>query len=536
MKVLRRLSPYNRFIFVAFLICLLVSPSPIFAKVYNLTILHTNDHHGHFMKFSPYPQSDVGGLAAQSTLVNIVRAEVEKAGGHVLVLSAGDINTGIPESDLLDAEPDIKAMNMIGYDAMALGNHEFDNPREVLLKQKEWAEFPFLSANVVKKDTGEPLVDPYIIKEFDGLKVAIFGLTTEETPIVVVPDYVQDLEFKSAIDTAKELVPKLREEADIVIALSHLGYWEESFRKYHAPGDLKLAKEVSGIDVIVGGHSHDVITEPDIVGGTMIVQAGEYSEYVGRLDLTIDSETDKVTDYTYTLIPVNMKKLVKYKDKQYVMYVDKGYLEDGEILKAMKPYLEQADKALSEPVGEALVALEGDKPVVRSRETNLANLVTDAMRAKIGVEIAFQNAGGIRATIDPGPITYREILAVQPYGNTLVEVDITGAQIMEILTYAATIDPKAQNGAFLQVSGLKWTNNKGKPENVMVGDAPIDLKKTYTAVTNSFMAVGGDGYDTFKDLPKTDTGFVDADALREYITTAGKVGKEAVEGWLTIIE
>jgi 5'-nucleotidase/UDP-sugar diphosphatase len=368
------------------------------------------------------------------------------------------------------------------------------------------------------------------------LKVAIFGLTTEETPIVVVPDYVQDLEFKNAIETAQGLVPKLREEADIVIALSHLGYWEESSRKYHAPGDLKLAKEVSGIDVIVGGHSHDAITEPDIVGGTMIVQAGEYSEYAGRLDLTIDSETDRITDYAYKLIPVNMKKQVKYNDKQYVMYADKGYIEDGEILDAIKPYLEQADKALSESIGEALVALVGDKPVVRSQETNLANVVTDAMRAKTGAEIAFQNAGGIRATIDPGPITYREILAVQPYGNTLVEADITGAQIMEILTYAATIDPTAENGAFLQVSGLKWTNNKGKPENVTVGDAPLDLEKTYTAVTNSFVAAGGDGYDTFKGVPKTDTGFVDADALREYITTAGKVGKEEVDGWLTIVE
>ena len=527
---------HTRLVLTLSLTTLLLISSFAFAETVKLTILHTNDHHGHFMKFNPYPVMDVGGLAAQSTLVNIVRAEVEKAGGFVLVLSAGDINTGIPESDLLAAKPDITAMNMIGYDAMTLGNHEFDSPREILLKQMDWADFPFLSANIIKKDTGETLVDPYIIKEFGDLKVAIFGLTTEETPIVVVPDNVQDIEFKNSLETAKELVSELEEEADLVIALTHLGYWEVSERKTQAPGDLKLAKEVPGIDVIVGGHSHDALTEPDIIGDTMIVQAGEFSKNVGRLDLTIDSETKKITDYAYKLIPVNMKKRVKYNDKSYYQYVDKGYVEDKEIIGALESSLEYADELLSEPVGEALVFLEADKPAVRSRETNLANLVTDAMRAKTGAEIAFQNAGGIRTSIDPGPITYREILAVQPFGNTLVEVEITGQQIMDVLNYAATIDPKAGSGAFLQVSGLTWANNKGTAENVMVGGVALDVDKAYSAVTNSFMAVGGDGYDTFKELTKkVDTGYVDADALKEYIQDLGKV-EPKVEGRLTIVE
>ena len=149
----------------AFLICVLLVPYQVFATNYQLTILHTNDHHGHFMKYNPYPVKDVGGLAAQSTLVNIVRADVEKAGGVVMLLSGGDINTGIPESDLLDAEPDIVAMNLIGYDAMVLGNHEFDNSPDVLMKQKGWAKFPFIAANIFRKDTGEALVKPYVIKD-----------------------------------------------------------------------------------------------------------------------------------------------------------------------------------------------------------------------------------------------------------------------------------------------------------------------------------------------------------------------------------
>ena len=530
MKVLKHVL---RVILILSLVCLLLFPTAAFAKLYNLTILHTNDHHGHFAKFSPFRNPDAGGMAAQSTLVNVVRAEVEKEGGKVLLLSAGDINTGMPESDMLDAEPDVMLMNLLGYDAMTLGNHEFDKPLNVLMKQKELAEFPFLSANVVQKDSGDYLVEPYIIKEFDGLKVAIFGLTTEESPILVTPTNVETLEFKSTIETAKELVPTLKEEADIVIALTHMGFYEEAGGGYNSPGDIKLAKEVPGIDAIVGGHSHTEIKEAEIVNDTIIVQAGEWSKYVGRLDLTIDSEADKIIDYTYTLLPVNMKKRVKYNDKDYYVYAGMAYMEDPEVIDAVSPYLEQANALLSEPIGEALVKLDGDRKLVRAQETNLANLITDGMRAKTGADIAFQNGGGIRSDIGAGAITYRDVLTVQPFGNTLVLVDITGEQIMETLNYAATI--KAGNGAFLQVSGLKWTNNKGQAENVMVGDAPLDPAKTYKMVTNSFMAVGGDGYKMLKDLPKIDTGFVDADALKEYVAELGKV-EPKVEGRLTIIE
>jgi 5'-nucleotidase/UDP-sugar diphosphatase len=237
----------------------------------------------------------------------------------------------------------------------------------------------------------------------------------------------------------------------------------------------------------------------------------------------------------YQLLPVNMKKRVKYNDNSYFMYAGTAYVEDQAVLDALAPYMEQADALLSQPVGEALVKLDGDRKLVRSQETNLANLITDGMRAKTGADIALQNSGGIRADIGPGPITYRDVLTVQPFGNTLVLIDMTGAQIMEALNYAATIDPESGQGAFLQTSGLKWTINQGKPENVMVEDAPIDLDKTYSVVTNSFMAAGGDGYKMLKGLPQSDTGFVDADALREYVMALGKV-EPKVEGRLTIIQ
>ncbi len=516
-------------VFVSF-VCLFLSPNTSLAKIYQLTILHTNNHHGHFMKFSPYANPDVGGMAARSTLINIVRAEVEQAGGHVLLLSAGEVNIGTPESDLLNAEPDFKLMKMLGYDAMTLGNLEFSNPIEILMQQREWAEFPFLAANVVKKETGELLVDPYIVKELDGLKVAILGLTQEEFSFV--SKYGANLESRSAIETAKELVPKLKTEADLVIALTHIGFHERSGRYFRTPGDIQLAKDVPGIDVIVGGQTRIALEVPEVIEDTLIVQAGDYGRYVGRLDLTIDSDVDKVTEHTYTLIPVNLKKRVKYQGKPYYMYVDKGYIEDPTVLEFIQPYLEQVDELLSQPVGEALVKLVGAKEIIRSQETNLANLVTDAMRTKTGAEIAFQNAGGIRADIAKGPIAYRDILTVLPFGDTLVLLDMTGEQIMEILSYAATIKPGAS--AFLHASGLTWTNKKGIPEHVMVGDAPIELERMYKVVTNNFLATGGDDY-PFKDIPQYDTGFTHASALREYITKAGKVAPK-VEGRITIIE
>lgn len=499
-------------------------------KEYKLTILHTNDHHGHFQEFDPYPVSGVGGLAAQSTLVNTVRAEVEGGGGHVLLLSAGDVNTGIPESDLFDAEPDIKAMNMMGFDAMALGNHEFDNPLDVLKKQQGWAQFPLLAANVVQKISGELLVDPYVIKEIDGLRVAVLGLLTDQMPSMVLADYVKDLEFRGVIATAQKYIPQLKEEADLIVALTHIGFYGEDSSR---TGDIQLAMAVPELDVIVGGHTHTKLEEPYVVGKTLIVQADGYSEYVGRLNLVVDSDTDSVTAHSYQLLPVNAKKTVKYNGKKYYSYVGTGYVEDQEILDAMNPYIEGADELLNKPVGIAAVELTGGKSVSRTRETNLGNLITDGMRAKIGADIAFQNGGGIRAGIAPGQITYRDLLTVQPFGNTLTEIEMTGAQIIDVLDAAAA---RVGTGGFMQVSGIEVTYNvgTGKAEKVMIDGEAIDQEKIYKVVTNNFLAAGGDGYALLATLAKYDTGYVDAEVTMEYIQKIGEVNP-ALENRITVL-
>ncbi len=184
-----------------------------------LTILHTNDQHGHFAAFDCHPFQDIGGMAVQSTLVNTVRAEVEADGGDVLLLSAGDVNTGFPESDLLDARPDFELMKRLHYDAMVPGNHEFDNPLAVLKKQRQWAGFPFLAANVLDAASGGTVFDACLIKTFGEVRVGILGLTTARTPQMVLPENIKGLRFQDPLAAAGDWVPKLRQEVDLLRVL-----------------------------------------------------------------------------------------------------------------------------------------------------------------------------------------------------------------------------------------------------------------------------------------------------------------------------
>ena len=274
-------------------------------KLYRITILHTNDHHGRFWcnRHGEY------GMAARKTLVDRIRKEVNAEGGHVLLLDAGDINTGVPESDILNAEPDIRAMNRIGYNAMAAGNHEFDNPSDVLKKQMAWMRFPLLSANIYERSSGYCLLQPYKIFTFNGLRIAVVGFTTSDTYKQSNPDVVRFFEFKPVIETAARLVPKIRQMSDILIALTHIGYYPHGIHHPNAPGSVSLARSIDGIDVIVDGHTHKRLDTPVKEGSTLIVQAFEYGKYLGRMDL--EYLNGEVTLKNYRLIPVNLKKLLK---------------------------------------------------------------------------------------------------------------------------------------------------------------------------------------------------------------------------------
>ena len=475
-----------------------------------LTILYTNDHHGHFWK----NRHGEGGFAAQKTLVDQIRKEVKSAGGHVLLLSAGDINTGIPESDLLDAEPDFKAMSTIGYDAMALGNHEFDNPPDVLLKQKQWAAFPFLSANTVKKSTGKPLFDDHKIWDFDGLKVAVIGLITGDTPELVIATNIESLKIKDPVEVAKNTVPKLRKKAAVVIALAHIGYYENAQYGSNSPGLVTLARSVPGIDVIVGGHSHNKIDKPVVENGTLIVQAADDGKYLGRLDLTFKNGV--VSLQSNRLIPVNLKKKVKKGGKTVRVLIEEEIKEDPEMLALLTPFYEKGQSELSKVIGSTTGVFMGERKTVRSQETNLGNLIARTQRLKVGADVAIMNSGGIRTSIAKGDITYKDVLKVQPFSNSICLVTLTGKELKKYCEIAA--NKKPGSGAFAQFDNANVVMKGESLESLSIGGAPVDDAKNYRLAINSFIAAGGDGYMKVTGLPTfVDSGFIDADTLKEYI-------------------
>ncbi|MCS3804082.1 5'-nucleotidase/UDP-sugar diphosphatase [Chromobacterium alkanivorans] len=495
-------------------------------KTYKITILHTNDHHGRF-----WPNSDSEyGLAAQKTLVDQVRAEVKAAGGYMLLLSGGDINTGVPESDLQDAEPDFRGMSRIGYDAMAVGNHEFDKPVPVLMKQRQWINFPMLSANIYQD--GQRMFDPYAMFNLGGVRVAVLGLTTDDTAKMVNPEQVKGIEFRSPIAEAGKLVPELRQKADIVIAATHMGHYTDGQHGVNAPGDVEMARAVKGLDLIVGGHSQNPVCmkaenqrddayvpgapcAPDRQNGAWIVQAHEWGKYVGRADFEFRNGKLKLSKYQ--LMPVNLKKSVKGVDgkEQKVPYTQL-IEEDGKLRNFLQSYQNKGQAALDVPVGRTSAKLDGDRGVVRSQPTNLGVFIGRVMMAKVKADFAVSNSGGIRDSLPAGAINYRDVLKVFPFGSTLAYVDLNGEEALDYLKAAARMTPGA--GAFGQLAGVKLRIVGGQLQQALIGGQPIDPSKTYRMAINSFIAAGGDGYPLMNKHPGyVNTGFVDAEMLREYI-------------------
>jgi 5'-nucleotidase/UDP-sugar diphosphatase len=466
-------------------------------KVLKLTILHTNDHHGRFWS----NRDGEYGLAARASLIKKIRKEVKEMGGEVLLLDAGDVNTGVPQSDLLHAEPDFRGMAALGYDVMAVGNHEFDQPVKMIFKQQsDWAKFPFISANIYHKKN-KRLFPSHITKEIQGRKITIFGLTTEDTPKKSNPKNSQGLYFRPAVEEAMELVPILRPDTDLLVALTHTGHYPDEKHGADAPGDVTIARSVKGIDLIVGGHTQKPLFKPDIQNGTIIVQAFEWGKYLGRIDLEVGSKKMKLVNYQ--LIPVNLKD-------------SKERIEsDPQIEKLLKPFKDKGDKSLLLQLGSADHEFIGKRDVIRSQETNLGNLITNAYKEKFKADLAICNSGGIRDSIYPGKVTLETVLMVLPFGGEIVTAEISGEELRHYLeTIIVTNTPGS--GSFPQMSGVEviLDRTKGKAKLIKIGGKELDLNKKYLIALPEFIAAGGDKYPAL-NLRKY--GYVDADILKDYI-------------------
>ncbi|HCL5073848.1 TPA: bifunctional UDP-sugar hydrolase/5'-nucleotidase [Salmonella enterica] len=501
-------------------------------KTYKMTILHTNDHHGHFWR-SEYGEY---GLAAQKTLVDSIRKEVAQEGGSVLLLSGGDINTGVPESDLQDAEPDFRGMNLIGYDAMAVGNHEFDNPLTVLRQQEKWAKFPFLSANIYQKSTGERLFKPWAIFTRQDIKIAVIGLTTDDTAKIGNPEYFTDIEFRKPAEEAKVVIQELNmnEKPDVIIATTHMGHYDNGDHGSNAPGDVEMARSLpaGSLAMIVGGHSQDPVCmasenkkqmnyvpgtpcAPDKQNGIWIVQAHEWGKYVGRADFEFRNGEMKMVNYQ--LIPVNLKKKVTWDNgkSERVLYTPE-IAENPQMLSLLTPFQNKGKAQLEVKIGSVNGLLEGDRSKVRFVQTNMGRVILAAQIARTGADFGVMSGGGIRDSIEAGDITYKSVLKVQPFGNIVVYADMSGKEVVDYLTAVAQMKP--DSGAYPQFANVSFVAKEGKLTDLKIKGEPVDPAKTYRMATLSFNATGGDGYPRIDNKPGyVNTGFIDAEVLKEFI-------------------
>ncbi|MFB0710002.1 bifunctional UDP-sugar hydrolase/5'-nucleotidase UshA [Buttiauxella noackiae] len=513
-------------------------------KTYNITILHTNDHHGHFWR----NEHAEYGLAAQKTLVDSIRKEVAEKGGSVLLLSGGDINTGVPESDLQDAEPDFRGMNLIGYDAMAIGNHEFDKPLTVLRQQEKWAKFPLLSANIYQKSTGERLFKPWAIFKPQGIKIAVIGLTTDDTAKIGNPENFTDIEFRKPTDEAKLVIQELQttEKPDVLIAATHMGHYDNGDHGSNAPGDVEMARSLpaGALTMIVGGHSQDPVCmaaenkkqvdyvpgtpcAPDQQNGIWIVQAHEWGKYVGRADFEFRNGEMKLVHYQ--LIPINLKKKITYDngESERVLYTPQ-IPENQQMLSLLTPFQNKGQAQLNVKVGSVNGHMEGDRSKVRFVQTNLARLLLAAQMDRTGADFAVMSGGGIRDSIETGDITYKDVLKVQPFGNTVVYSDMTGKEVIEYLS--AVAQKKPDSGAYPQFANVSFVATAAGLQDLKIKGEPVDPAKTYRMATLNFNASGGDGYPAIDKKPGyVNTGFVDAEVLKQYIEKNSPLDVNAYE-------
>ncbi|QFU23798.1 bifunctional UDP-sugar hydrolase/5'-nucleotidase UshA [Shewanella eurypsychrophilus] len=502
------------------------------------TILHTNDNHGRFWesKYGEY------GMAARKTLIQQIRDQVASEGGHTLLLSGGDINTGVPESDLQNAEPDFKGMNLLEYDAMAVGNHEFDNALDVMDKQRDWSNFPWLAANIYKTELDEQnnpslarYFDAYKIFNLGSLKVAVIGLITEDTATIGNPQIVGELTFTDPKEEMLKVITELEanEKPDIILATTHMGHYENGNPGSNAPGDIALAKalEQGQLQAIFGGHSQNPVCMepgtdnyadfkpgdeclPDQQNGTYIMQAHEWGKYVGQANFEYFGGELHLA--SYKLIPVNLK--VKDENGDRIL-VGNEIKQDPIVKEFLRPFKEQGQEELDITIASTDAAFErgqSDMQIDLGHLLAKANMVTDGANYDIGV----MNSGGIRAGIEAGEITYRDVLTVQPFGNDITVSDMTGAELTEYLGVVASI--QVGSGGYAQLAGVKMTVDcmNSSVEISDIAGKGFSSDATYTITVPSYSASGGDSYPV---LTPRNTGVSDAKSLRDFLEAKGHI-------------
>ncbi|MCX6544093.1 MAG: bifunctional UDP-sugar hydrolase/5'-nucleotidase [Acidobacteria bacterium] len=477
----------------------------------SLTILHTNDTHGHLLPFS-YPtvvaqgseearlkeKRNIGGIARRATLAAAIRADLARKKIPVWLIDAGDFSDGTPFSTEYHGEADVAAMNAAGYNFATIGNHEFNNPMAQTRKLVGLAKYPILMANAVDRATRKPIGQPWRIEKIGTVRVGLFGMVTREA--APYPAGKEGIDVLDEIATAKDVVKTLRSQADIVILISHCG--EEL--------DNRLAAEVPGLDVIVGGHSHSRLPvgefvwhsddlKVDDVNGTIIVQAFQWGGELGRLDLLFRRGANgswSVDRYRERLLPITEAIAA---DPTVAAVVDKFW----------QPIAQRFGQVVGQAVADFSTRGDDEAPY---------NLVADAVREMVGAEFELENVGGVRAPLVSGPITRADLVTMDPFDNTVITFKATGRQIRDILSRYTPY-----------VSGLRYRLVSGKLADVTINGQPLDDEKTYAGATNSYFAGVA-----LKGITQENTGRNRLDVVTEYVKKKGSV-EPAYDGRRVII-
>lgn len=460
--------------------------------------MHTNDLHGQIQPI-PWRTEDgtilVGGAPALGALIRQERARAEAMGEGFLYLDAGDLWQGTPDGNLTGGRVVVEWMNLIGVDAVAVGNHEYDEGEVALRALAVHARFPILGANVHQADGGAfPYLQPWVIREVAGVRIGIGGILTSRTGMLTRKGVTEGVAFGDEVQVARRVVQELRAAgAEVVILITHVG----------VDVDAVLARLVEGVDLIVGGHSHTAIASPapESQTGTLVVQTQGKGRALGVVQLTWDRRVGRVTETSGRLVPV--------------LEAEAG--RDPETVALVKRWTAEIGRRMAEPIGTTTAPLVREPAMPGS--SPLGNLVADIMREATDARFAFHNRTGIRADLPGGTITLRDVYQVCPFGNSLVTMELTGAQVKKVLAYSVL-----EHRYGLEISGLEVEvrDRKGIPRigkvRVMPGGGRLDPRKVYRAVTNSYLGKGGDGEGLFAGATAyEDTGIVLRDVMTEYL-------------------
>ncbi|SPJ23640.1 bifunctional metallophosphatase/5'-nucleotidase [Palleronia abyssalis] len=497
---------------------------------YSITILHTNDFHSRFEPISAYDstcseEDNANGdcFGGWARLVNAIE-DAQERNDNTLLVDGGDQFQGTLFYTYYKGELAAEMMNALGYDGMTVGNHEFDDGPEVLQGFAQSIEFPILMSNA--DVSNEPLLDGVIEKstviEKNGERIGLIGLTPQDTDELASPG--PNVTFSDPVAAVQAEVDRLTEEGvNKIVVLSHSSYRV----------DQRVAEETTGVDVIVGGHSNTLLGDmegaegpyPTMVGDTAIVQAYAYGKYLGELNVTFDDEGN-VTEASGAPI-----------------LIDASIEEDIDVVSRIQEAAAPLNEIRNEVVAETSSEIVGVREDCRARECAMGNLIADAMLARTqdqGIDVAIQNSGGIRASIDAGEVTMGEVLTVLPFQNTLSTFQVTGATLVEALENGVSQYEEGA-GRFPQVAGMSFTVDPSaeagsRVSDVMIDGEPVDPEATYGVVSNNYVRNGGDGYSMFVDAENAyDFGPDLADVTAEFLAEQGPY-EPYTDGRITVTE